>query len=155
VWSLNQSLLAKSLDENLKGWFCSRVRRSEKLHYEDVAEPKINETETLIRVELCALNHSISGRARTRGERVPMLTFQVATFRVKLRELEVWSKNHRAATGLGRAGSVMELANTARQAGIVSANLHKIIGYENAGRLRRVGSCPFKNVLRFLNKLSF
>ncbi len=45
----------------------------EKLSYEDVPEPKISETEVLIRVRACALNHlDIWARQGTRGERIPI-----------------------------------------------------------------------------------
>src|SRR5260370_9055049 len=45
----------------------------EKLSYEDVADPKINETEVLIRVRACALNHlDIWARGGTRSERIPL-----------------------------------------------------------------------------------
>ena len=45
----------------------------EKLSYEDVADPKVSETEVLIRVRACALNHlDIWARQGTRSERIPM-----------------------------------------------------------------------------------
>src|SRR5260370_9260894 len=45
----------------------------EKLSYEDVADPKINETEVLIRVRACALNHlDLWPRGGTRSERIPL-----------------------------------------------------------------------------------
>ena len=65
----------------------------EKLRYEDVAEPKIGETEVLIRVRACALNHLDIWARQARDQKgFHCPTFLEAIFLVKSRELGIWSR---------------------------------------------------------------
>jgi NADPH:quinone reductase-like Zn-dependent oxidoreductase len=85
---LKPNLTPETFWSKLKAVLFREFGGPEKLRYEDVAEPKISETEVLIRVRACGLNHlDIWARQGTR-----------ATFLVKSRELGIWSKTTGLAT---------------------------------------------------------
>ena len=129
----------------------------EKLSYEDVAEPKINETEVLIRVRACALNHlDIWARQGTRGERIPMPHISGCDISGEIARVGSLAKNHKPGDKVlispGISDGTCEYCATGWDSLCES---YKIIGYETQGGYAEFVAVPAENVLPIPDNLSF
>jgi NADPH:quinone reductase-like Zn-dependent oxidoreductase len=129
----------------------------EKLRYEDVPEPKINETEALIRVRACALNHlDIWARAGTRGERIPMPHISGSDISGEIAKVGNLVKNHNLGDKVLIAPGISDGTCEYCTSGWDSlCEEYKIIGYETQGGYAEYVSVPAQNILSIPDKLNF
>lgn len=129
----------------------------EKLSYEEVEEPKISETEVLVRVRACALNHlDIWARQGTRGERIPMPHISGCDISGEIAGLGSLVKNHTPGVKVliapGISDGTCEYCTTGWDSLCES---YKIIGYETQGGYAEYVAVPSENVLPIPDRLSF
>ncbi len=129
----------------------------ERLSYEDVTEPKISETEVLIRVRACALNHlDIWARQGTRGERIPMPHISGCDISGEVAGCGSLVKNHKPGDKVliapGISDGTCEYCATGWDSLCES---YKIIGYETQGGYAEYVAVPLENVLPIPDHLSF
>src|SRR3989449_7978002 len=129
----------------------------EKLSYEDVADPKINETEVLIRVRACALNHlDIWARGGTRSERIPLPHISGSDISGEIAEagnlVSGPSTGQKALIAPGLSFGICDHCGNGWDS---LCELYKIIGYETQGGYAEYVAVPGANVLPFPDKLSF
>jgi NADPH:quinone reductase-like Zn-dependent oxidoreductase len=129
----------------------------EKLCYEDVPEPKINETEALIRVRACALNHlDIWARAGTRGERIPMPHISGSDISGEIAKVGSLVKKHNPGDKVLIAPGISDGTCEYCTSGWDSlCDQYKIIGYETQGGYAEYVSVPAQNILSIPDKLNF
>ncbi len=129
----------------------------EKLSYEDVADPKINETEVLIRVRACALNHlDIWARGGTRSERIPLPHISGSDISGEVARVGSFVKNHnhgdKVLIAPGISDGTCEYCATGWDSLCES---YKIIGYETPGGYAEYAAVPSQNVLPIPDHLGF
>ncbi len=129
----------------------------EKLRYEEVPEPKISDTEALIRVKACALNHlDIWARRGTRSERIPMPHISGSDIAGEVAEVGRLVKNHnpgdRVLIEPGISDGTCEYCASGWDSLCES---YKIIGYETQGGYAEDVSVPARNILPIPGKLTF
>ena len=129
----------------------------EKLSYEEIGEPKIDETEVLIRVRACALNHlDIWARQGTRGERIPMPHISGCDISGEVARSGSLVKNHKPGDKVliapGISDGTCEYCATGWDSLCES---YKIIGYETQGGYAEYAVVPSDNVLPIPDNLSF
>jgi NADPH:quinone reductase-like Zn-dependent oxidoreductase len=129
----------------------------EKLSYEEVADPEINETEVLIRVRACALNHlDIWARQGTRGERIPMPHISGCDISGEVARVGSLVKNHKPGEKVliapGISDGTCEYCSTGWDSLCES---YKIIGYETQGGYADFAAVPSENVLSIPDRLNF
>ena len=129
----------------------------EKLRYEDVADPKISETEVLIRVRACALNHlDIWARQGTRSERIPMPHISGCDISGEVARVGSLVKNHKPGEKVliapGISDGTCEYCATGWDSLCES---YKIIGNETQGGYAEFAAVPSENVLPIPDHLNF
>ena len=128
----------------------------EKLRYEDAPDPAISETDTLVRVGACALNHlDLWARKGTRSERITMPHISGSDIAGEVAQVG------KLAVGPGVGAKVMvspglrcgvcEYCTTGRDSLCES---YKIIGYETQGGYAEYVAVPGENLIPIPNKLS-
>lgn len=129
----------------------------EKLSYEDVPEPKITETEVLIRVRACALNHlDIWARQGTRKERIPMPHISGCDISGEIASVGSLVKNRKPGDIVLVAPGISDGTCEYCASGWDSlCESYKIIGYETQGGYAEYVSVPPENVLPIPDHLSF
>jgi NADPH:quinone reductase-like Zn-dependent oxidoreductase len=129
----------------------------EKLSYEDIADPKINETEVLIRVRACALNHlDIWAREGTRAERIPMPHISGSDISGEVSRVGSLVINHKPGDKVLIAPGISDGTCDYCATGWDSlCESYKIIGYETQGGYAEYASVPSENVLPIPDDLSF
>jgi NADPH:quinone reductase-like Zn-dependent oxidoreductase len=129
----------------------------EKLRYEDVAEPVFNETEALIRVKACALNHlDIWARDGTRKERIPLPHISGSDVSGEIVKVGNLVNNHRPGDKVLIAPGISDGTCEYCTSGWESlCENYRIIGYETQGGYAEYVSVPGQNVLSIPDKLSF
>ncbi|HVH16241.1 MAG TPA: alcohol dehydrogenase catalytic domain-containing protein, partial [Candidatus Angelobacter sp.] len=130
---------------------------TEKLSYEDVAEPKINETEVLIRVRACALNHlDIWARQGTRSERIPMPHISGCDISGEVARVGSLVENHKVGEKVLIAPGISDGTCEYCATGWDSlCGSYKIIGYETQGGYAEFAAVPSENVLPIPDHLGF
>src|SRR5256712_4025463 len=129
----------------------------EKLSYEDVADPKINETEVLIRVRACALNHlDIWARGGTRSERIPLPHISGSDISGEIAEVgnlvSGHSKGEKVLIAPGISCGICDYCSNGWDSLCES---YKIIGHETQGGYAEYVAVPGTNILPIPDKLSF
>ena len=129
----------------------------EKLQYEDVAEPSFNETEALIHVKACALNHlDIWARSGTRKERIPLPHISGCDVSGEVAKVGSLVKDHRPGDKVLIAPGISDGTCEYCTSGWDSlCENYKIIGYETQGGYAEYVSVPRENILPVPHKLSF
>ncbi len=129
----------------------------EKLHYEDAPEPVFSETEALIRVKACALNHlDIWARQGTRQERVPMPHISGSDISGEVVKVGSLVKNHKPGDKVLIAPGIGDGTCEYCTSGWDSlCDNYRIIGYETQGGYAEYVSVPSANILPIPNSLSF
>jgi NADPH:quinone reductase-like Zn-dependent oxidoreductase len=129
----------------------------EKLRYEDTPEPIFNETEALIRVRACALNHlDIWARGGTQGERIPMPHISGSDISGEVVKIGSLVKNYRPGDKVLIAPGISDGRCEYCTSGWDSlCENYKIIGYETQGGYAEYVSVPRENILPIPDKLSF
>jgi len=129
----------------------------EKLRYEDAPEPKINETEALIRVRACALNHlDIWARGGTRGERIPMPHISGSDISGEIAKVGNLVKDHNLGDKVVIAPGISDGTCEYCTSGWDSlCEQYRIIGYETQGGYAEYVSVPAQNILSIPDKLTF
>jgi NADPH:quinone reductase-like Zn-dependent oxidoreductase len=129
----------------------------EKLKFEDVPDPKIGETDVLVRVKACALNHlDIWARGGTRSERIPMPHISGCDISGEIVKAGGLVKNHapgeKALIAPGMSDGTCEFCAAGWDSLCES---YKIIGYETQGGYAELVSVPATNILPIPGRLSF
>src|SRR3989442_3692751 len=129
----------------------------EKLSYEDVADPKINETEVLIRVRACALNHlDIWARGGTRSERIPLPHISGSDISGEVSEVGNLVSGHpKGEKVLIVPGVSCGICDYCSSGWDSLCESYKIIGYETQGGYAEYVAVPGANVLSIPDQLSF
>lgn len=129
----------------------------EKLQYEDVPDSTINETEVLIRVRACALNHlDIWARGGTRGERIPLPHISGSDISGEIVKVGRLVSNHKPGDKVVVAPGISDGICEYCTAGWDSlCENYKIIGYETQGGYAEYVSVPRENILPIPDNLSF
>jgi len=129
----------------------------EKLRYEDAPEPVFSETEALIRVKACALNHlDIWARQGTRQERVPMPHVSGSDISGEVVKVGSLVKNHKPGDKVLIAPGIGDGTCEYCTSGWDSlCDDYRIIGYETQGGYAEYVSVPAANILPIPNSLSF
>jgi NADPH:quinone reductase-like Zn-dependent oxidoreductase len=129
----------------------------EKLRYEDVPEPVLNDNESLIRVRACALNHlDIWARTGTRGERIPMPHISGSDISGEIVKIGSHVKNHQPGDKVLIAPGISDGTCEYCTLGWDSlCNNYKIIGYETQGGYAEYVAVPAENTLPIPNHLGF
>ncbi len=130
---------------------------SEKLRYEEAPEPKVGETEVLVRVAACALNHlDIWARQGTRSERVPMPHISGSDITGQIVEsgklVEGHNVNEKVLIAPGISCGVCEYCTSGWDS---LCSSYKIIGYETQGGYAEYVAVPGRNILPIPDKLDF
>jgi len=128
----------------------------EKLRYEDFPEPTVNETEALIRVRACALNHlDIWARSGTRGERIPMPHISGSDISGEIVKVGSLVINHNPGDKVLIAPGISDGTCEYCTSGWDSlCDQYKIIGYETQGGYAEYVSVPGQNILSIPDKLN-
>jgi NADPH:quinone reductase-like Zn-dependent oxidoreductase len=129
----------------------------EKLRYEDAPDPSIVETEVLVRVRACALNHlDIWARQGTRSERVPMPHISGSDIAGQIAETGKLMKDHdtgeKVLVAPGISCGVCEYCTSGWDSLCTS---YKIIGYETQGGYAEYVAVPGENILPIPDGLDF
>jgi NADPH:quinone reductase-like Zn-dependent oxidoreductase len=130
---------------------------TEKLRYEDAAEPTFTETDALIRVRGCALNHlDIWARMGTRGERIPMPHISGSDISGEVvkagRLVKKWKPGDRVLIAPGISDGTCEYCTSGWDS---LCENYQIIGYETQGGYAEYASVPADNILSIPDRLSF
>jgi len=129
----------------------------EKLQYEEVPKPVIGETEVLVKVRACALNHlDIWARAGTRKERLPMPHISGSDIAGEVAEVGKLVTGHVAGEKVlvapGISCGICEYCANGWDSLCTS---YKIIGNETQGGYAECVAVPRENILPIPDKLSF
>ena len=129
----------------------------EKLQYEDVPDPIIDENEALIRVRACALNHlDIWARGGTRGERIPLPHISGSDISGEIVKVGRLVSNHKPGDKVVVAPGISDGVCEYCTSGWDSlCENYKIIGYETQGGYAEYVSVPRENILPIPDNLSF
>ena len=129
----------------------------DKLRYEDAPDPVINDTEVLIRVRACALNHlDLWARSGTRAERIPMPHISGSDVSGEVSKVGRLATNHHVGDKVLVLPGVSDGTCEYCASGWDSlCENYKIIGYETQGGYAEYVSVPEKNILPIPDKLSF
>ena len=129
----------------------------EKLRFEDTPDPKIAETDVLVRVKACALNHlDIWARGGTRSERIPMPHISGCDISGEIAEYGSLVRNHKPGDKVLIAPGISDGTCEYCAAGWDSlCESYKIIGYETQGGYAELVSVPANNILPIPGQLSF
>ena len=129
----------------------------EKLSFEEVADPEIGETEVLIRVRACALNHlDIWARRGTRPERIPMPHISGCDISGEITRIGSLVKDHKAGQRVLIAPGISDGTCEYCASGWDSlCESYKIIGYETQGGYAEYAAVPKENILPIPDHLSF
>lgn len=128
----------------------------DKLRYEDAPDPAIGETEALVRVRGCALNHlDLWARMGTRKERIPMPHISGSDIAGEISKVgklvSGWNVGDKVLVSPGiRCGSC-EYCTIGRDSLCES---YKIIGYETQGGYAEYVPVPSENMIRIPDSLS-
>ena len=130
---------------------------TDRLHYEDVPEPKIGETEVLIRVRACALNHlDIWARQGTRKERIPMPHISGSDISGEVAKIGNLVRDHRPGERALIAPGISDGTCEYCASGWDSlCESYKVIGYETQGGYAEYVAVPSHNVLPIPDRLTF
>ncbi len=129
----------------------------EKLRYEDAPDPSIAETEVLVKVRACALNHlDIWARQGTRSERVPMPHISGSDIAGQIAETGKLVTGHDAGEKVliapGISCGVCEYCTSGWDS---LCSSYKIIGYETQGGYAEYVAVPGENILPIPDRLDF
>ncbi len=129
----------------------------EKLQYEEAPRPTINETEVLVRVRGCALNHlDIFAREGIRKERLPMPHISGSDIAGEIGEVGKQVTGHsvgeKVLVAPGISCGICEYCTTGWDSLCTS---YKIIGNETQGGYAEYVAVPGENLLPIPDKLSF
>ena len=129
----------------------------EKLKFEDAPDPKIGETDVLVRVKACALNHlDIWARGGTRSERIPMPHISGCDISGEIVKSGNLVKDHNPGDNVLIAPGISDGTCEYCAAGWDSlCESYKIIGYETQGGYAELVSVPANNILPIPGHLSF
>lgn len=129
----------------------------DRLSYEDLPEPTFNETEALIRVRACALNHlDIWARTGTRQERIPMPHISGSDISGEVAKVGSAVKNHKPGARVLIAPGISDGTCEYCASGWDSlCDNYKIIGYETQGGYAEYVSVPTNNIMPIPDKLTF
>ncbi len=128
----------------------------EKLRFEDVPSPSIDETEALVKVRACALNHlDLWARKGTRSQRIPMPHISGSDIAGEISDVGKLVQGH----GLGEKVLVSpglrcghcEYCTSGRDSLCES---YKIVGYETQGGYAEFVAVPGENLVLIPDKLS-
>lgn len=130
---------------------------TEKLRYEEIPNPAYGETDVLVRVKACALNHlDISARTGIRKERVPMPHISGSDVAGEIAEVGKLVTKHSAGERVliapGISCGVCEYCTSGWDS---LCPEYKIIGYETQGGYAEYVTVPRENILPIPDKLSF
>jgi NADPH:quinone reductase-like Zn-dependent oxidoreductase len=129
----------------------------EKLKFEDAPTPKINETEVLVRVRACAINHlDIWARTGTRSERIPLPHISGSDISGEVAEVgSVVTAHTKGEKVLISPGINCGICDYCSNGWDSLCESYKIIGYETQGGYAEYVAVPGANVLPFPDMLSF
>lgn len=130
---------------------------ADKLRYEDVIEPSINDDEVLVRVRACALNHlDIWARSGTRSDRIPMPHISGSDIAGEIARVGNNVRNHEIGEKvLVAPGISCGVCNYCANGWDSLCEQYKIIGYETQGGYAEYLPAPAKNIIAIPNGLSF
>src|ERR671923_1317660 len=129
----------------------------EKLRYEDAPEPSVSDTEALIHVRACALNHlDIWARQGTRSERIPLPHISGSDISGEIVKAGDLVKDHKPGDKVVIAPGISDGTCEYCSSGWDSlCDNYKIIGYETQGGYAEYVSVPASNILPIPDNLSF
>jgi len=129
----------------------------EKLKFEDFPDPKIDETDVLVRVKACAINHlDLWARGGTRSERIPMPHVSGCDISGEIVKAGSLVKDHSPGDKALIAPGISDGTCEYCAAGWDSlCESYKVIGYETQGGYAEYVSVPANNILSIPNGLSF
>lgn len=129
----------------------------DKLRYEDTPDPSINETEVLIRVRACALNHlDLWARSGTRAERIPMPHISGSDISGEVAKIGRLVTSHKVGDKVLIAPGINDGTCEYCATGWDSlCENYRIIGYETQGGYAEYVSVPERNILPIPDKLNF
>jgi NADPH:quinone reductase-like Zn-dependent oxidoreductase len=130
---------------------------TEKLRYEETPNPPYGETDVLVRVRACALNHlDIWARTGTRKERVPMPHISGSDVAGEIAEVGKLASKHsvgeRVLIAPGISCGICEYCTNGWDS---LCPEYKIIGYETQGGYAEYITVPRENILPIPDNLSF
>lgn len=130
---------------------------ADKLRYEDVIEPSINDDEVLVRVRACALNHlDIWARSGTGSDRIPIPHISGSDIAGEIARIGNNVRNHKIGEKvLVAPGISCGICNYCANGWDSLCEKYKIIGYETQGGYAEYLPAPAKNILAIPNDLSF
>jgi len=129
---------------------------TEKLQYEDAADPVIAENEALVSVKACALNHlDLWARKGTRSQRIPMPHISgsdiAGTITQAGKLVSGHSEGEKVLVSPGLRCGTCQFCTTGRDSLCES---YKIIGYETQGGYAEYVAVPGENLIPIPGKLS-
>ncbi len=129
----------------------------EKLRYEEAPRPEINETEVLVRVRACALNHlDLWARMGTRKEHLPMPHISGSDIAGEISDVGKLVQGHapgeKTLVAPGISCGTCEHCATGWDS---LCSSYQIIGYETQGGYAEYVAVPKENILPIPDKLSF
>lgn len=129
----------------------------DKLRYEDTPDPSMNETEVLIRVRACALNHlDLWARSGTRAERIPMPHISGSDISGEVAKIGRLVTSHKVGDKVLIAPGINDGTCEYCATGWDSlCENYRIIGYETQGGYAEYVSVPERNILPIPDKLNF
>ncbi len=130
---------------------------TEKLRYEETPNPPYGETDVLVRVRACALNHlDIWARTGTRKERVPMPHISGSDVAGEIAEVGKLVRNHSAGEkALIAPGISCGICEYCTNGWDSLCPEYKIIGYETQGGYAEYVTVPRENIFPIPDNLSF
>ncbi len=128
----------------------------EKLRFEDVPGPTIGETDALVKVKACALNHlDLWARKGTRSQRIPMPHISGSDIAGEISEVGKLVQDHdpgeRVLVSPGLRCGHCEYCTSGRDSLCES---YKIVGYETQGGYAEFVAVPAENLVMIPDKLS-
>ncbi len=129
----------------------------EKLQYEDVAEPKIDDSDVLVRVRACSLNHlDIWARSGTRSDRIPMPHISGSDIAGNIAKVGSRVENHKVgAKVLVAPGISCRVCKYCSDGWDSLCEEYKIIGYETQGGYAEYVAVPSQNILPIPDSLGY
>ncbi len=129
----------------------------EKLRYEDAPDPVVSDTEVLIRVRACALNHlDLWGRQGVRKDQLPMPHISGSDIAGEVvqrgRSAKSLTNDEKVIVAPGISCGMCEYCRSGWDS---LCPEYKIIGYETQGGYAEYVSAPSQNLLPIPDKLSF
>ena len=129
----------------------------DKLRYEETSDPRMRETEAIIRVRACALNHlDIWARGGTRSDRIPMPHISGSDISGEVAKVGSLVDGHKPGDKVlispGLSDGTCEYCSSGWDSMCES---YRIIGYETQGGYAEYVSVPANNILPIPDRLSF